>query len=391
MTERTRIQTRENALPRTQDGAKTAYLCRLFLCLALSLCALGLTFSVSAGAALHCLCASPFLFLLALDAHRRRGRARRLSDEADADYRRALDSLTRRSKELRGPGGNAVVEAAVGRARVLRVSTAKRLRSAVLEDAGVCCSLPLMLCVLLFEKAASPGLLLLWAGSYAFFLGEAFSSLLDLPRSHKVGRQTSQEEAALPYAVAETLKPLLAPGGRVSVGAEAEDRAALVRALGVNVSNQGRPAVLVVRGTPWLRRAATVRENIAYGRPGAAVEEVSAAARLCGLEEAIHRLPSGLNTRVREALPRLSPAERQQLVLARALVARPALLILDGALSALDNAAYDRVLSALSDALPDSAILLLHSGAVLPPFACRRFTLENGALHELPAVRRRRV
>lgn len=90
---------------------------------------------------------------------------------------------------------------------------------------------------------------------------------------------------------------------------------------------------------------ATLRQNIAFGVPGGAVDEVLLAAvvRQAHLEPLLASLPNGLDTRVGENGVRLSGGERQRVAIARALYRRPRVLVLDEATSALDTVTEQRV------------------------------------------------
>lgn len=81
----------------------------------------------------------------------------------------------------------------------------------------------------------------------------------------------------------------------------------------------------------------TVFENIAYGRPGAAEEEVIEAAKLAGAHEFIVRLNDGYNTYVGERGVKLSGGQKQRISIARVFLKSPKVLLLDEATAALDN------------------------------------------------------
>ena len=93
----------------------------------------------------------------------------------------------------------------------------------------------------------------------------------------------------------------------------------------------------------------TLRDNIAYGRPGASQEEIEQAARRANIHEFIASLPEGYDTVVGERGSRLSGGQKQRVAIARVFLKDPAILILDEATSALDNESEEAVQQALSD------------------------------------------
>jgi ATP-binding cassette subfamily B protein len=86
----------------------------------------------------------------------------------------------------------------------------------------------------------------------------------------------------------------------------------------------------------WLFEG-TLRDNIAYGRPGATEEEILEAARATFVDRFVHNLPDGYDTVVDEDGSNISAGERQLVTIARAFLADPALLILDEATSSVDT------------------------------------------------------
>jgi ATP-binding cassette, subfamily B, multidrug efflux pump len=109
---------------------------------------------------------------------------------------------------------------------------------------------------------------------------------------------------------------------------------------GVDVAAMPRAALrsqigMVLQDT-WLFEG-SIRDNIAYGRPGATEEEILEAARATFVDRFVHSLPDGYDTHIDEEGSNLSAGERQLVTIARAFLAAPDLLILDEATSSVDT------------------------------------------------------
>jgi ATP-binding cassette subfamily B protein len=103
----------------------------------------------------------------------------------------------------------------------------------------------------------------------------------------------------------------------------------------------------------------TIRENIAYGKPGATEEEILDAARKANALEFIERFPEGLNTLVGDRGVKLSGGQRQRVAIARAILKDPSLLILDEATSSLDAQSERLVQDALEKLMENRTTIVI--------------------------------
>ncbi len=137
--------------------------------------------------------------------------------------------------------------------------------------------------------------------------------------------------------------------------------------------------------------AGSVRDNIAFGRPDATIEDIRAAATAVGAHEFIMRLEDGYDTDVQERGTRLSLGQRQLVAFARALLADPRLLILDEATSSVDIGTERKIETALRTLLAGrTAFVIAHRlstirGADLIVVLEHGQIVEQGTHHELMA------
>lgn len=103
----------------------------------------------------------------------------------------------------------------------------------------------------------------------------------------------------------------------------------------------------------------SIRENIAYGRPDASMEEIIEAAKKANIHEFIMGLPDGYETFVGERGTRLSGGQKQRISIARVFLKNPSILILDEATSALDNESEKFIQQSLEELAKDRTTITI--------------------------------
>ncbi|MGW2026769.1 ABC transporter ATP-binding protein [Streptomyces decoyicus] len=143
-----------------------------------------------------------------------------------------------------------------------------------------------------------------------------------------------------------------------------------------------RAAIGLVPETSFLF-SDSVRDNIAYGHPGATDEQVRAAARAAQADGFISELSDGYDTKVGEQGLTLSGGQRQRVALARAILTDPRLLVLDDATSAVDARVEHEIHEALRGVTADRTTLLIAHRASTLALADRVAVLDDGRLVDI--------
>lgn len=159
-----------------------------------------------------------------------------------------------------------------------------------------------------------------------------------------------------------------------------------IRVSGIPVKKATRDSLrgsygMVLQET-WLK-SGTVFENIAYGKPGAAEEEVIAAAKAAHAHSFIQRLPEGYNTKISDDETNISQGQKQLLCIARVMLCLPPMLILDEATSSIDTMTEMRIQKAFAKMMTGrTSFIVAHRLSTIREADCI-LVMESGHIVEM--------
>lgn len=125
----------------------------------------------------------------------------------------------------------------------------------------------------------------------------------------------------------------------------------------------------------------TVEENLRWGKEDAAKEELEAACRIACVDEFIERLEGGYDTELGQGGVNVSGGQKQRLCIARALLKKPKVLILDDSTSAVDTATEAKIREGLQKYMPDATKIIIAQRISSVAHADQIVILEDGKIH----------
>ena len=127
----------------------------------------------------------------------------------------------------------------------------------------------------------------------------------------------------------------------------------------------------------------TVRENLRWGKPDASDEELWAACRAACAAEFLERMPKGLDTDLGQGGVNVSGGQKQRLCIARALLKKPKVLILDDSTSAVDTRTDAQIQQALSAYIPETTKIIIAQRISSVQNADRIVVLDDGHIADV--------
>ena len=126
----------------------------------------------------------------------------------------------------------------------------------------------------------------------------------------------------------------------------------------------------------------TILENLRWGDKDASFEECRRACRLACADEFIERMPQGYDTYIEQGGSNVSGGQKQRLCIARALLKKPRILILDDSTSAVDTATDSKIRTALREEIPNTTKLIIAQRISSVQHADRIIVMEDGRVND---------
>jgi len=126
----------------------------------------------------------------------------------------------------------------------------------------------------------------------------------------------------------------------------------------------------------------SIRENIAYGKPNATLEEIERVAKIARIHDYIISLPNGYDTVVGERGVTLSGGQRQRIAIARALLVNPSILILDDSTSSVDSETEREIYDSLKELVKDKTVFIITQRLSTLKLAERIIVVKDGRVVE---------
>ena len=124
----------------------------------------------------------------------------------------------------------------------------------------------------------------------------------------------------------------------------------------------------------------TILENLRWGNENATLEECKAACKAACAEEFIDRFPEGYDTRIERGGNNVSGGQKQRLCIARALLKKPKVLILDDSTSAVDTATDAKIRAAFRETIPGTTKIIIAQRVSSVQDADRILVLDDGRI-----------
>jgi len=126
----------------------------------------------------------------------------------------------------------------------------------------------------------------------------------------------------------------------------------------------------------------SIRDNIAYGKPNATMEEIEKVAKIAGIHDFIKSLPKGYDTVIGERGVTLSGGQRQRIAIARTLLTNPSILILDDSTSSVDAETEKEIYESLKELIKDKTVFIVTQRLSTLKLAERILVIEDGRIVE---------